>query len=112
MFNQLDLPVDGDIVAIIHTNKGDISIRLFPEKAKIQMPLYVSYSNETTSPDYDPLDTDVKLKETLEREGMLSDKKDNKVEYFVSDQPIKFANVANIFIGHDIEAKMIDIEKV
>ena len=40
--------------------------RLFPEKAKIQMPLYVSYSNETTSPDYDPLDTDVKLKQTLE----------------------------------------------
>ena len=40
--------------------------RLFPEKAKIQMPLYVSYSNETTSPDYDPLDTDVKLKETLD----------------------------------------------
>ena len=40
--------------------------RLFPEQAKIQMPLYVSYSNETTSPDYDPLDTDVKLAETLE----------------------------------------------
>ena len=40
--------------------------RLFPEKAKIQMPLYVSYSNETTKPDYDPLDTDVKLSETLE----------------------------------------------
>ena len=39
--------------------------RLFPEKAKIQMPLYVSYSNETTSPDYDPLDTDIKLSETL-----------------------------------------------
>lgn len=40
--------------------------RLFPEKAKIQMPLYVSYSNETLSPDYDPLDTDLKLSETLE----------------------------------------------
>ena len=40
--------------------------RLFPEKAKIQMPLYVAYSNETTSPDYDPLDTDVKLRETLD----------------------------------------------
>ena len=39
--------------------------RLFPEKAKVQMPLYVSYSNETTSPDYDPLDTDVKLAETM-----------------------------------------------
>ena len=40
--------------------------RLFPEKAKLQIPLYVSYSNETVSPDYDPLDTDVKLSETLE----------------------------------------------
>ena len=39
--------------------------RLFPEQAKIQMPLYVSYSNETIKPDYDPLDTDVKLSETL-----------------------------------------------
>ncbi|MBO4250365.1 MAG: cell surface protein SprA [Paludibacteraceae bacterium] len=40
--------------------------RLFPEQAKIQMPLYVAYTNETTSPDFDPLDTDVKLKETLD----------------------------------------------
>ncbi len=39
--------------------------RLFPEPAKIQMPLYVSYSKDITAPDYDPLDTDVKLKETL-----------------------------------------------
>ncbi|MCQ2335367.1 MAG: cell surface protein SprA [Paludibacteraceae bacterium] len=39
--------------------------RLFPEKAKIQMPLYVSYSNQTNSPEYDPLDTDIKLSETL-----------------------------------------------
>ena len=40
--------------------------RLFPEQAKIQMPLYVSYTNQTISPEYDPLDTDVKLRETLE----------------------------------------------
>ena len=40
--------------------------RLFPEKAKLQIPLYVSYTNETLSPDYDPLDTDVKMSETKE----------------------------------------------
>jgi cell surface protein SprA len=40
--------------------------RLFPEKAKLQIPLYVSYTNETLSPDFDPLDTDIKLSETLE----------------------------------------------
>ena len=39
--------------------------RLFPEPAKIQMPLYVSYSKDITAPEYDPLDTDVKLSETL-----------------------------------------------
>ncbi|MBR3648459.1 MAG: cell surface protein SprA [Paludibacteraceae bacterium] len=39
--------------------------RLLPEQAKIQMPLYVSYTNQTTSPEYDPLDTDIKLSETL-----------------------------------------------
>ena len=40
--------------------------RLFPEQAKIQMPLYVSYTNQTISPEYDPLDKDIKLRETLE----------------------------------------------
>ena len=40
--------------------------RLFPEKAKLQIPLYASYSNETYSPNFDPLDTDVKLSESLE----------------------------------------------
>ena len=40
--------------------------RLFPEKAKLNIPLYVSYSNETLSPDFDPLDTDIKLSESLD----------------------------------------------
>ena len=39
--------------------------RLFPEPAKIQMPLYVAYSKEVESPEFDPLDTDVRLSETL-----------------------------------------------
>ena len=40
--------------------------RLFPEKAKLQIPVYVSYSKNTSSPDYNPFDTDVKLKESLD----------------------------------------------
>ena len=31
--NQLSLPAAGDLVAIMHTNRGDISIRLFPDHA-------------------------------------------------------------------------------
>ncbi len=41
--------------------------RLFPEQAKLQIPLYVAYTNQTTSPDYDPLDTDIKLRDNLEQ---------------------------------------------
>lgn len=40
--------------------------RLFPEQAKLQIPLYFAYTNETLSPEYDPLDTDIKLKDNLD----------------------------------------------
>ncbi|MBQ7698000.1 MAG: cell surface protein SprA [Paludibacteraceae bacterium] len=40
--------------------------RLVPQEAHLQIPLYVSYSNETMSPKYDPIDSDVKLKDNLE----------------------------------------------
>lgn len=40
--------------------------RLFPEQAKLQIPVYVAYTNETLSPKYDPLDSDVKLAQNLE----------------------------------------------
>ncbi len=39
--------------------------RFLPEKAKIQIPAYFSYSNETLSPKYNPLDQDIELKDAL-----------------------------------------------
>lgn len=39
--------------------------RFLPEKAKVSVPLYYSYSNQTVTPKYDPLDQDVTLKEAL-----------------------------------------------
>ena len=40
--------------------------RLFPAKAKIQLPAYVSYSKQTTTPDYNPFDSDVKMSDALD----------------------------------------------
>jgi len=40
--------------------------RFFPEKAKLRIPLYVSYSQNISSPKYDPTDTDIKLSESLD----------------------------------------------
>lgn len=39
--------------------------RFLPEKAKVSLPVYYSYSNQTTTPKYDPFDQDVKLSESL-----------------------------------------------
>lgn len=39
--------------------------KFFPEKAQVSLPLYYSYSNQTTTPKYDPFDQDVTLKESL-----------------------------------------------
>lgn len=40
--------------------------RFLPKKAMVQLPAYFSYSNETLSPKYNPLDQDVELDKTLE----------------------------------------------
>ena len=39
--------------------------RFLPEKAKIMLPAYFSYTNETTTPKYNPLDEDVLLSDAL-----------------------------------------------
>lgn len=40
--------------------------KLLPEKAKVNAPLYYSYGRETIKPKYNPLDTDMLLKDALE----------------------------------------------
>jgi cell surface protein SprA len=39
--------------------------RFLPEKAKVQLPAYFTYTNETVSPKYNPLDEDIELKDAL-----------------------------------------------
>lgn len=40
--------------------------KFFPEKAKVNIPLYYAYSKETTDPKYNPLDQDIRLKDALD----------------------------------------------
>jgi cell surface protein SprA len=42
--------------------------KFFPEKANVRLPLYYSYSKEVISPEYNPLDQDILLKESIENE--------------------------------------------
>ncbi len=43
--------------------------KFFPEKAKVQAPLYYSITRERTSPKYNPLDTDMRLDDALDAAG-------------------------------------------
>ncbi|GHV58661.1 hypothetical protein FACS1894182_11500 [Bacteroidia bacterium] len=40
--------------------------KFFPEKAKVSMPVYYSYRQESVSPKYNPLDQDILLKDALD----------------------------------------------
>jgi len=40
--------------------------KIFPEKAKVNAPLYYSYNKETVKPKYNPLDTDMLLSDALD----------------------------------------------
>ena len=43
--------------------------KFFPDKAKVSIPLYYSVTKEKTAPKYNPLDTDMELKDALDAAG-------------------------------------------
>ena len=43
--------------------------KFFPDKAKVSIPLYYSVTEEKTTPKYNPLDTDMELKDALDAAG-------------------------------------------
>ncbi len=80
--------------------------RLFPEKARLHIPLYASYSNETRSPLYDPLDTDVRLKDNLETYQTKAEKDSVKTMSNTVQQATSFS-VTNMKV--DIHSKKQDM---
>ncbi len=48
--------------------------RLFPEKWKMQLPFYYSYSWQKVSPKYNPFDTDMLLKDALDETGSKAER--------------------------------------
>lgn len=56
--------------------------RLLPRSVKLKLPVYYSYNAEKTTPEYNPLDPDVKLKDAL-REASSTSKKDSLEIYAV-----------------------------
>ncbi len=56
---------DEDDINYAITTNVDLG-RLLPEKARVNFPLYYSYSKETVKPKYNPFDTDMELKDAMD----------------------------------------------
>ena len=69
--------------------------KLFPEKAKISMPMFYTYSEQITSSKYNPLDQDVLLKEALDAAGSRAERDSikNFAQDVITTKSIAFNNV-------------------
>ena len=76
--------------------------KLFPEKAKVNIPVYYSYNREVVKPKYNPLDTDMLLSDALdalqtkeEKDSLRSLTTTNEVQRNLSFSGIK-VNIASL----------------
>ena len=76
--------------------------KLFPEKAKVSIPFCYAYSKETTTPEYDPLNEDIKLSDALDAVETQAEK-DSIKSYSLDQTTIKSVSFNNVKV--DIRSK-------
>lgn len=74
--------------------------RFFPEKAKLQIPMYFSYSNETIKPKYDPTDADILLEDAV---SILQTKQEK-------DSLLNLAQTVNLTKSFNITSAKVNIK--
>ncbi len=72
--------------------------KFFPEKAKVTVPVYYSYTKETISPRYNPLDTDMRLNEALDAAG-TSRERDSIESIAVTKNISRNFSISNARVG-------------
>jgi len=86
--------------------------KLLPKKAAVSIPMFASYSQTISKPEFDPYDLDIRLKDKL---GVSpSDKRDsinNSAVDFTSTKTLNFTNVRKNRTG-DKKPKIYDISNV
>ena len=72
--------------------------RLFPEKAKVSLPLYYAYSKEIINPKYNPLDTDMLLQDAFD--ACSSDHERDSLRNLTTTRTInKNFSLSNVRVG-------------
>lgn len=76
--------------------------RFIPEVAKLKAPIYYSYSNEKTTPKYNPLDQDILLKDALDACD-TKHQRDSINEYAVTRRTVKSFSISGL--KFDVKSK-------
>lgn len=76
--------------------------KLLPKKAKLNAPVYYSYSKEKTSPKYNPLDQDVLLKDALD-ECATKQERDSISAYSVQESTVQNFSISGL--KFDVQSK-------
>src|SRR5690606_3776320 len=87
--------------------------RFFPQKTGIKIPMYVSYSSQMSTPQYNPLTPDIELKNALE--GVSKAKKDSILNYaqdYTTRSSVNFTNVRKERVNTDRPSKLWDVENL
>jgi cell surface protein SprA len=86
--------------------------KFFPEETGVRIPMHIDYSQTISTPEYDPLSPDIKLKDELESYD-AEDKADsirNIVQDFTDRFNINFINVRKDRVGAKKKPQFYDIE--
>lgn len=87
--------------------------KLLPKNAGLSIPVFASYSQSTSTPQYDPFDMDIKLKDKLNSAGSsrARDSIRNAAVDFTSTKTVNFTNVRKNRTGNS-KPKIYDIENL
>ncbi|MDH5397863.1 MAG: cell surface protein SprA, partial [Cyclobacteriaceae bacterium] len=88
--------------------------KLLPEKAGIQLPMYVSYEKTMVEPRFDPLDPDIRLSATLKSLPTEDQKNEymRSVEDISERRSINFSNVRKVKTNPDAKSHFWDVENL
>ncbi len=95
---------------------GNFNLEKFlPESSGIKLPMFVGYSESISNPEFDPFDTDVKMKDKLEAVEVLEGKDRAREEKKIAQEretikSVNFANVRKVRTGNNTKNKIYDIE--
>lgn len=85
--------------------------KFFPQKSGIKIPMYVSYSKQVMTPQFDPRTPDIELKNALN--GATKTQKDSILNFaqdFTTRNSINFTNVRKERAADDTKVRLWDIE--